>query len=318
MILALYGAGSMGREFRYLAEETGEWSRVVFIDDNTLQETVAGCPVYRFQPFRKAFSPGEVRFVVAIGEPKHRKEAYERLTLAGYTGGRLIHPSARVFPDAEIGEGSAICPDAYIGSLARLGKNTYISRGASVGHDTVVGNHTRLGVNAFTGGHTVIGDNAFIGANACLRDRITVGSGSIVALGAVVFEDVPEGITVIGNPARPSGDGAASPVYLSALPAAPTESLPEKPAENYSFRTLRSAYWEVFSACFEGVDFNPVTYQFHEPGWDSVAQMALISRLEEAFSISFRGRESLKLRSYTAGLDMVRKKLEEAGKLADE
>ena len=34
MILALYGAGAMGREFRQIADESGKWSGVVFIDDH--------------------------------------------------------------------------------------------------------------------------------------------------------------------------------------------------------------------------------------------------------------------------------------------
>ena len=35
MILALYGAGAMGREFRYIAEDSGQLPEVVFIDDHT-------------------------------------------------------------------------------------------------------------------------------------------------------------------------------------------------------------------------------------------------------------------------------------------
>ena len=35
MILALYGAGAMGREFKYMADASGNWEEIVFIDDNT-------------------------------------------------------------------------------------------------------------------------------------------------------------------------------------------------------------------------------------------------------------------------------------------
>ena len=34
MIPALYGAGAMGREFRYIAENAGQWPEVVFLDDH--------------------------------------------------------------------------------------------------------------------------------------------------------------------------------------------------------------------------------------------------------------------------------------------
>lgn len=306
MILALYGAGAMGREFKQIAEESGEWSGIVFIDDHAKTDELAGCPVFRFQQFRARYTREEARFVVAIGEPKFRAESFDRMIRAGYQGAVLVHSSAYISPDAEVGEGTVVCHDVHIGSLARIGRNCYLSRNASVGHDAVVGDHTRLGVNAFVGGHTVIGENCFIGAGALLRDRIHIGSVSVVALGAAVFEDVPDCVTVIGNPARISGDGAQSAVY------GPSKALEaSQDAEADEPKSVPELYWEVFTACFEGVDFNPVTFKFHDDGWDSLTHMTLINRLEEAFRVSFKGREVMRLKSYADGLRMVKSKLEQ-------
>ena len=304
MILALYGAGAMGREFKQMADESGNWGRVVFIDDHAKTEELLGCPVYRFQMFRTRIAPEEARFVVSIGEPKFRLEAFERMSRAGYTGGVLIHSSAYISSDSEVGEGTAVCQGVHVGSLAKVGKNCYLSRNASVGHDAVVGDHTRLGVNAFVGGHAVIGTNAFIGAGALLRDRIHIGSSSIVALGAAVFEDVPDNVTMIGNPARISGEGAGTAVY------APSRELePPHKEEGTSPKKVSEQYWEVFSGCFEGVDFNPITFKYHDGGWDSLTHMMLITRLEEAFHVSLKGREAMRLKSYADGLSMIKSKL---------
>lgn len=302
MKLALYGAGAMGREFRQIADESGEWAEIVFIDDHAEAEELSGCPVCRFQPFRARFSPTETRFVIAMGEPKFRAEAFERMKRAGYTGAVLVHGSASVSPDAELGEGTVVCQSVFVGSQAKIGRNCYLSRNASVGHDAIVGDHTRLGVNAFVGGHTVIGENCFIGAGAMLRDRIRIGAKSVAAMGAAVFEDVPDCVTVIGNPARIAGDGTRSAVY------APSKTL-EKTQEKTAPQSVAERYWEVFSGCFESVDFNPVTFRYHDGGWDSLTHMALIGRLEEAFQISFKGREVMRLKSYADGLRMVKSKL---------
>ena len=307
MILALFGAGAMGREFRMIAEESKEWSGIVFIDDHAKTEELAGCPVYSFQKFRTQFRPEGVRFVVAIGEPKFRLDAYERMIRAGYSGGLLVHSSAYISPDARVGEGTAVCRGVYIGSQASVGRNCYLSGNASVGHDAVVGDHTRLGVNAFVGGHTVIGENAFIGAGALLKDRIHIGSSSVVAMGAAVFEDVPDCVTMVGNPARISGDGVKDNVFA---PARAPET-PEKKADGQP-KSIAERYWDVFSGCFEGIDFNPVSFRYHDTGWDSVAHMALISQLEEAFGISIRGREAMRLKSYGDGLTLISSKLEQA------
>ena len=130
MILALYGAGAMGREFKYIADESGEWSKIVFIDDHSTAGKMLNCEICGFHTFRKRYSPQEVRFAITIGEPKFRKEAFERMTEAGYHGARVVHPSATISPDAEVGEGAVIAHSAFIGSLAKVGKNFYAAKGA--------------------------------------------------------------------------------------------------------------------------------------------------------------------------------------------
>ncbi|HWK66156.1 MAG TPA: sugar O-acetyltransferase [Rhizobiaceae bacterium] len=47
-----------------------------------------------------------------------------------------------------------------------------------------------------------IGEKVWIGGGAIILPGVSIGSGAIVGAGAVVTGDVPEGVTVIGNPAR--------------------------------------------------------------------------------------------------------------------
>jgi len=319
VILALYGAGAMGREFKYIADESGAWSEIVFIDDHTSATQLLGCPVCGFHAFRKRYNPEDVRFAITIGEPKFRREAFARVTEAGYRGALVVHPSAVISPDAEVGEGAVIAHGAFIGSQARIGKNFYGAKGASIGHDAVIGDHVRVGVGAFVGGHTVIGENAFIGSGAMLKDRIRIGEYSVVGIGSAVFSDVEANTTVMGNPARITNEGAQGLLYapskqLESRQEAPQQEAPRQEAEAFTPDRVAALYWNAFSGNFPNVDFNPVTFRFHDAGWDSIAQMSLICALEETFHISFKGRETMKINSYRAGLELVRKKLENAKK----
>jgi len=47
-----------------------------------------------------------------------------------------------------------------------------------------------------------IGDGAWLGGGAIVLPGVTVGRHAIVGAGAVVTRDVPDGATVVGNPAR--------------------------------------------------------------------------------------------------------------------
>ena len=50
----------------------------------------------------------------------------------------------------------------------------------------------------------VIGDNVFIGAGARVLGAVRVGDNSRIGANAVVIDDVPAGVTVVGAPARPA------------------------------------------------------------------------------------------------------------------
>lgn len=48
-----------------------------------------------------------------------------------------------------------------------------------------------------------IGADVWIGGGAIIVPGVTIGDGAVIGAGAVVTRDVPDGVTVVGNPARP-------------------------------------------------------------------------------------------------------------------
>lgn len=49
-----------------------------------------------------------------------------------------------------------------------------------------------------------IGRNVWIGGGAIILPGVTVGDDAVIGAGAVVTRDVPAGVTMVGNPARPA------------------------------------------------------------------------------------------------------------------
>ena len=49
---------------------------------------------------------------------------------------------------------------------------------------------------------TLVKRRAALGTGAVILPGLTIGSGAVVGAGAVVTRDVPDGATVVGNPAR--------------------------------------------------------------------------------------------------------------------
>ena len=51
-------------------------------------------------------------------------------------------------------------------------------------------------------GSSSTGERAYLSGNVVVRDGISIGKDAFVGMGSVVTKNVPDGVTVKGNPAR--------------------------------------------------------------------------------------------------------------------
>ena len=104
----------------------------------------------------------------------------------------IIMMGAVINIGAEIGDGTMIDMNVVLGGRAKIGKNCHIGAG------TVIAGV----IEPPSADPVIIEDNVVVGANAVVLEGVRVGKGSVVAAGAVVTENVPEGVVVAGMPAR--------------------------------------------------------------------------------------------------------------------
>lgn len=81
--------------------------------------------------------------------------------------------------------------------------NVKIDSLVHIGHDVYISKNVEIPAGAIIGGFDVLEEGCYIGINATLRNRIRIGKNAFVGMGAVVTKSVDEGITVVGNPAKP-------------------------------------------------------------------------------------------------------------------
>ena len=206
MVLGIYGSGGLGREVLDLVREISsikkEWSKIVFINDFKETPIVNGIVVCNYEEFTAQFPPEKARIVIAIGEPKVRQTLREKVMASGYGFQTLVHPTAFVGSDTQIGEGTTIQYSSFISCNVNVGTNVLLQPFTCIGHNSVIGNDAVISSCAVISGTCVVGERAFIGLGVSARESTTIGSDSIVGMGSVVFRDVPEGVIALGNPAR--------------------------------------------------------------------------------------------------------------------
>jgi len=92
--------------------------------------------------------------------------------------------------------------DRSVTGTTIIGAGSKIDSGVHIGHNAKIGKNVLIAAGAVVGGSAVIGEKVFIGCNAIIRQKVKIGAGAIIGAGAVVLNDVPEGQTWVGNPAK--------------------------------------------------------------------------------------------------------------------
>jgi sugar O-acyltransferase (sialic acid O-acetyltransferase NeuD family) len=207
MILGIYGNGGLGREVLENAKEINaileKWDEIIFIDDcadDIAKENVI--KTFLFSQVKETYSSKEIEICVAVGEPAARQKLYECVNDAGYPFALLIHPTVSLSASAEISSGVIIGAFAFISCGAKIGMNTYIQPHALIGHDTVIGVHAVISSNVVLAGNCLVGDGTYIGMGAIVRESTAIGARAVISMAAAVYREVPDGVIVVGNPAR--------------------------------------------------------------------------------------------------------------------
>lgn len=141
--------------------------------------------------------------IIGTGNGQFRRELSERVLRAGGTLATVRHPTSVVSSLASIGAGSLLAAQSVIGAHARVGRFCIINTGTTIDHDNVLADGVNVAPGVHFAGNVHCGEDAFIGVGASVAPGIKIGARAVVGAGAVVIRDVPDGATVVGNPARP-------------------------------------------------------------------------------------------------------------------
>jgi UDP-3-O-[3-hydroxymyristoyl] glucosamine N-acyltransferase len=132
----------------------------------------------------------------SLGSDGFAFERYEtgKLEKFPHKGYVRIGDNVEIYTNCSVARGSL--SDTVIGEGTKLDALVHIA------HNVAVGKNCELTAGTIIGGSTTIGDTTWTGLNSTLKNSIRVGSNVIVASGASVIGDVPDGDIVAGVPAK--------------------------------------------------------------------------------------------------------------------
>ena len=144
--------------------------------------------------------------VIAIASHELRNKIYLNLKNKNVNFQNILHKSAFISKLSDIEEGAIICPFVTLSSNIQIGKNFQANIYSYVAHDCIIGDNVTFAPAVKCNGNIIIEDDVYIGTGVIIHPGkqnkpLKIGKGSIIAAGSVITKNIPENMTVFGNPA---------------------------------------------------------------------------------------------------------------------
>ncbi len=189
----IYGASGHSKVIIQILEKNSQIIKGLY-DDDPLKKSLFDYVISNEKSFLKSTG---VNWIIGIGDNFTRKRIADSNKLNyGIIEDKDAHISNRV----DVGFGTVIMPGATINASSVIGRHVIINTNASVDHDCFLSDYVHISPNATLCGGVSVEEGAHIGAGAVIIPGIKVGKWSKIGAGSVVIKDIPDNVTVVGNP----------------------------------------------------------------------------------------------------------------------
>jgi sugar O-acyltransferase (sialic acid O-acetyltransferase NeuD family) len=157
--------------------------------------------------------------IIAIGDNWTRSLLVDRIEkiLPEFPYISVVHPSAIVGKEVQIGSGTVIMPGVIINTNTMIGNHCILNTSSSIDHDGFMNSFSSLAPNVCAGGNFTLGKCSAICLGTNIIENITIGSHTVVGAGALVLENIKDYLLVYGSPAKVVRKRIASETYLGGV-----------------------------------------------------------------------------------------------------
>jgi len=175
---AIFGFGGHAREILQIVPNIHK----VYVDDNF--NTKHTSPI-------SEFDPEEYEMMICVADSQDREKIVNKLpSETKYFS--FIHPTALLFSDVKVGEGSYIGPYCILTENITIGSHAILNRMNQIGHDCEVKDFLSMMPGSIISGNCSVGNKVYLGSNSSIKEKIFVCDNVTIGLNSGVVKNISE------------------------------------------------------------------------------------------------------------------------------
>ena len=178
-----------------------KWQSIAFLDDDKSIKTSIGLEVIGTSD--DIFTHiDEYEIFVGIGNNDTRQRIHEMLETFGASIPILIHPSAVIGSQVDVGTGTVVMAGVVVNCCTKIGKGCIINTGSTIDHDNCIEDFVHVSPGSHLAGTVKVGKGSWLGIGSVVSNNINIANGCKVGAGSVVVKDISESGVYVGVPVR--------------------------------------------------------------------------------------------------------------------
>lgn len=204
--IVIWGASGHALVVADIVRLQGHYEIVSFLDDVNVHEAGAefcGAPVLGGREQLDILAQqGIGHIILGFGNCEARLHLSQVVRSKGLQLATAIHPQAIIATGVSVGPGTVVAAGAVINPGCKIGENVIVNTCSSVDHECVIDDGVHICPGVHLAGNVQVGHASWIGIGATVKDHVRIGARTIIGAGAVVVNDIPDGVIAYGVPTK--------------------------------------------------------------------------------------------------------------------
>lgn len=142
--LLIVGAGGLGQDVAEIANLTGRYTKIAFLDDAPTAEKERLYNIVGSTSELEKFAGKFEYCIAAVGNNAIRMQVHRKIQELGFMIPILIHPTAIVHPLASLDQGDIIRAMCFVSSGVDIGESVLLNIGCKIDHNCVIGEGSHI------------------------------------------------------------------------------------------------------------------------------------------------------------------------------